>query len=142
MAGHLIGQFPEKFAAAAMRNPVTNLASMVTTSDIFDWVYTETLGSNKATYGVPSKDDLCRMFDASPIRYLEAVKTPVLMALGLSDRRVPPSQGVEYYYALRAKGVESKMIAYKEDVHAISKPESEADHWVQIKEWMDEHLRK
>ena len=142
LAGHLIGQFPEKFAAAAMRNPVTNLASMVTTSDIFDWVYTETLGSNKATYGVPSKDDLCRMFDASPIRYLEAVKTPVLMALGLSDRRVPPSQGVEYYYALRAKGVESKMIAYKEDVHAISKPESEADHWVQIKEWMDEHLRK
>eukprot|EP01034_Spumella_vulgaris_P017873 gene17873-22809_t len=34
LAGHLIGQFPNVFKAAAMRNPVTNIPSMYTVSDI------------------------------------------------------------------------------------------------------------
>jgi len=34
LTGHLIGQYPKMFKAAAMRNPVTNIPSMVTTSDI------------------------------------------------------------------------------------------------------------
>ena len=34
LTGHLIGQFPEVFKAACMRNPVTNVASMATVSDI------------------------------------------------------------------------------------------------------------
>ncbi len=34
LAAHLIGQFPGMFRAACMRNPVTNIPSMTTTSDI------------------------------------------------------------------------------------------------------------
>lgn len=37
LSGHLIGQFPDIFRVAAMRNPVTNIASMVTATDIPDW---------------------------------------------------------------------------------------------------------
>jgi acylaminoacyl-peptidase len=37
LVGHLIGQHPEMFKVAAMRNPVTNIAGMVTASDIPDW---------------------------------------------------------------------------------------------------------
>jgi acylaminoacyl-peptidase len=140
LAGHLVGQFPDRFKACAMRNPVTNLSSMVTTSDIFDWVYTESLGRNKERYGGPGREELGQMWDMSPIRYVRDVKTPTLMALGMSDRRVPPSQGVEYYWALRGAGVECKMLVYAEDVHAIGKPESEADHWVNIAGWMRKWL--
>ena len=52
------------------------------------------------------------MYSMSPVRYMAAVKTPVLMCLGLSDRRVPPSQGVEYHYALKSKGVAAKLVTY------------------------------
>ena len=34
LTGHLIGQYPTMFRAAAMRNPVTNIPPMVSTSDI------------------------------------------------------------------------------------------------------------
>ena len=45
LAGHLIGQHPDLFKVAAMRNPCTNVASMVTATDIPDWCYIETLGT-------------------------------------------------------------------------------------------------
>lgn len=45
LAGHLIGQHPDLFKVAAMRNPCTNIASMATATDIPDWCYVETLGS-------------------------------------------------------------------------------------------------
>lgn len=45
LAGHLIGQHPDLFKVAAMRNPCTNIASMVTATDIPDWCYVETLGT-------------------------------------------------------------------------------------------------
>jgi acylaminoacyl-peptidase len=37
LAGHCIGQHPDLFKVAAMRNPCTNIASMVTSTDIPDW---------------------------------------------------------------------------------------------------------
>jgi len=48
---------------------------------------------------------------------------------------------LEWYYSLRSMGVKTKLLVYKEDCHAIDKVASEADHWVNIKRWFDEHLR-
>ena len=41
----------------------------------------------------PNKKEVGVMWDNSPIAHLEHVKAPTLIALGLKDRRVPPSQG-------------------------------------------------
>jgi len=81
------------------------------------------------------------MYDASPIAHIEKIKQcPTLVAVGMKDRRVPPSQSLEYFYALRSKGVKTKLLVYDDDDHAIDKVASEADHWVNIKRWFDEHL--
>lgn len=48
---HLLGQHPELFKAGAVRNPVTNIAAMATTTDIPDWTYVEALGLGAYDFG-------------------------------------------------------------------------------------------
>lgn len=47
---------------------------------------------------------------------------------------------MEYYHALKARGVPTKLLIYENDVHAIDRPLSEADHWLQIGRWLEDHL--
>uniref|UniRef100_A0A7S1BNY9 acylaminoacyl-peptidase n=1 Tax=Corethron hystrix TaxID=216773 RepID=A0A7S1BNY9_9STRA len=138
LAGHLTGQNSELFKVACMRNPVTNIATMTTATDIPDWAYVEALGPgnyNWTSFRGPGKSDLSTMWEVSPIAHIENITAPTLVAIGISDKRVPPSQGIEYYHALRSKGVETKLLLYENDDHAIDKVQSEADHWINILDW-------
>jgi acylaminoacyl-peptidase len=92
------------------------------------------------SYKVPSESALCAMRAASPIAYIDNVRTPTMICLGLKDRRVPPSQGLEYFHLLRAKNVPSRLLTFPDDIHAIDKPASEAEHWIAIAEWMRKYL--
>lgn len=68
-------QAPDKFVAAAARNPVCNLASMVGTTDIPDWCYVETYGldgKHKFTEA-PSAEDLRLFYSKSPISHIGKV---------------------------------------------------------------------
>ena len=79
------------------------------------------------------------MHKVSPIYHIEKVRTPTLLLLGGKDKRVPPSQGLEYYHLLRARGVKTKLLFFPEDTHAIDKPLSEAEQWIAIANWFAEH---
>jgi acylaminoacyl-peptidase len=103
----------------------------------------EACGSyNWSQYRPPTQEELLKMREKSPIYHVSNVKTPTLIALGLSDLRVPPSQGLEWYHTLRSMGVLTKLLVYEKDDHAIAGVQSEADHWVNIKQWFDTHLLK
>jgi acylaminoacyl-peptidase len=142
LAAHLTGQFPDKFRAAALRNPVVDLPAMVSTTDIPDWCFVEGVNGKYHwdKYRPPTADEMLQLYNKSPIQYVDKVQTPTLVALGLKDSRVTPSQGKQWYYALRSNQVPAKMVVYDDDVHAIDAPASEADHWILIKQWFDEHL--
>jgi acylaminoacyl-peptidase len=146
LTGHLIGQFPSLFAGACMRNPVTNIPSMVTTSDISDWCIVEAIGRGKFPFEkgayLPTPDEVVKMHTCSPIYHIKNVIAPTLLVLGLKDRRVPPSQGIEYFQAL--KGIlpngQARCLVYPEDTHPIDRPASEADAWINMSNWMKKYL--
>lgn len=143
LGAHLTAQHPGIFKVAALRNPVTNIASMVTVSDIPDWCYVEALGCGKYDFGAyrpPTAEELRTMWEMSPVKHVKHVKAPTLVALGAKDRRVPQSQGLEWYHALRSQGVEARLLVYPDDVHAIDQPASEADQWLNIVAWLTTHL--
>jgi len=143
LTGHSIGQYPDLFKVAAMRNPVTNISTMTTATDIPDWCYVEGLGLGTydwKKFRGPTKEELSMMWDKSPIAHMDNVKAPTLIAVGQSDKRVPPSQGIEYYHALRSKGIDAKLLLYEDDDHAIDRVQSEADHWINTKQWFDKYL--
>lgn len=143
LGAHLTAQHPDVFKVTALRNPVTNIASMVTASDIPDWCYVEALGCGKYDWDVfrpPTAEELRVMWKASPVAHIDGVVAPTLVALGAKDRRVPQSQGLEWFHALKSRGVTTKLLVYPEDVHAIDKPASEADQWLNIASWLRTHL--
>ena len=85
LGAHLIGQHPDLFASAVLRNPVTNIPTMTTFSDIPDWCYIESMGDKAydfTTFPAPTADDFARMYRCSPIAHIDKVKTPVLLCLG------------------------------------------------------------
>ena len=66
---------PERFVAAAVRNPVCNLSLMVGTTDIPDWCYVETYGrgGKGQVTEAPSIGQLSDFYSKSPIAHISKV---------------------------------------------------------------------
>lgn len=143
LTAHLIGQAPDKFVAAAVRNPVCNLELMVGTTDISDWCYVEAYGHDGLTRftEAPSTEHLTLLYNKSPISHLSKVKTPTLFLLGAKDLRVPVSNGLQYARALKEKGVEVKVIVFPSDVHAIERPQSDFESSLNIGVWFKKYCK-
>ncbi|KAM3326656.1 hypothetical protein P3S67_001782 [Capsicum chacoense] len=118
---HLIGQAPDKFATAAARNPVCNLALMVGTTDIPDWCYFEAFGSEaKSNFTeAPSAEHLALFYKKLPISHVSKIKTPTLMLLGAKDLRVPITDGLQYARALKEKGIEVNVMMFPDGIHEL-----------------------
>ena len=58
----------------------------------------------------------------------------------VQDLRVPPSQGIQFYKALKARGVVTELKTFPEDCHSLSKVETEAECFVLIVNWFLKHL--
>jgi pimeloyl-ACP methyl ester carboxylesterase len=72
----------------------------------------------------------------SPIYRLDAIKTPLLILLGLDDRRVPPSQSKLLYHRLVAKGKVVQMLAFEGQDHALDGVECELIAWEATLRWL------
>ncbi|KAG6574947.1 Acylamino-acid-releasing enzyme, partial [Cucurbita argyrosperma subsp. sororia] len=140
---HLIGQAPDRFVAAAARNPVCNLALMVGTSDIPDWCYVECYGREGKNYftEAPSAEHLIHLYHMSPIRHVSNVKTPTIFLLGAKDLRVPFSNGLQFARALKEKGVDTKVIVFPDDKHPIDRPQSDFESFLNICVWFKKYLK-
>jgi acylaminoacyl-peptidase len=142
LSAHLIGQHPTLFGAAVLRNPVINLSTMVGTSDIRDWVFVEACGSDAVDAIVQSEQQVAQMFRASPIAHVRNVRSPCLLVLGSRDRRVPNSQGFEFYYALRhlQPQLDVELFVY-DDPHAITQVAFEMDAFINAIQFFNRHLK-
>lgn len=107
-----------------------NISVMTGVTDIPDWCEAEVGSSN-----------LLDMLAASPLAHVKSITAPVLFLIGDQDKRVPPSQAYQMYYALKEQGVPSAIKVYPKNGHAIAKPESEADGWINAAIWYQKYLQ-
>ena len=144
LSAHLTGQFPQDYAACAMRNPVIDLTAMAATSDIPDWTFAEATGKDATNAarvaGESDSETLAALVRCSPIRFASQATCPTLIHLGLVDRRVPPHQGVAWGRALSSRGVRVRVMRFPEDSHALDKVKTNEVVVETIVEWFAEAL--
>ena len=129
-----IGQ-TDRFAAAAVRCPVTNWISFAGTADIVQWGYHRFDGY--------FWDNPTKWLEHSPLMHVSKVKTPVLLMTGELDLRTPMSQTEEYYAALKTLGVPAVMLRFNDEYHGTSsKPSNFMRTQLYIMDWFRKYSKK
>ncbi len=75
----------------------------------------------------------------SPISYLPAVTTPVMVVHWEGDLRVPISQGEQLYSGLRLLGKKAEMVRYPGGFHIQRTPSQAVDFTNRVLAWNKEH---
>ncbi len=124
----------QRFQAASVGAPVTNLVSFAGTADIPNFL--------PDYFGGDFWDKFDTYKAHSPMFHVKGVKTPTLIQHGEKDERVPLSQGMEFYSALKRQGCNVKMVLYPRTPHGIEEPRLLLDCMNRNLEWFREHLLK
>lgn len=120
-----------------MLNPVTSLGEF-SASDSPDFPFAETGLPYAPSAGV-TPEAYKKLYDVSPIAHVSKVRTPVLLILGESDRRVPPTQGKNYFHALKARGGWVEMLTFAGEEHALEGVEASRVTFEAIRDWFRMH---
>ena len=122
----------DRFRAASNGAGLPNLVSMVTTTDISDYLV--------AHMGGEYWDDFETYEQHSAIYQIEKIVTPTQVIHGQNDVRVPFAQGQEFYQALLRKGVPTEMIVYPRTPHGPREPKFLMDVSPRIHTWFQKHM--
>lgn len=124
----------DRFAAAAVRCPVTNWLSFVGHTDIPLFTMNFFEG--------PFWEKPEAWLRQSPLMYVGNVKTPTLLMTGVLDLRTPMSQTEEYYAALKLRGVPAKLLRFEGEYHGTSsKPSNFMRTVLYMDSWYSQHRR-
>ncbi|MAU62863.1 MAG: hypothetical protein CMC38_00720 [Flavobacteriaceae bacterium] len=124
----------DRFKAASMGAGLPNLVSMVTTTDIQDYIV--------GHMGAEFWDDYDTYEKHSAIYQIKNVVTPTQVIHGEKDLRVPFTQGQEFYRALNRLGVETEMIVYPRTPHGPREPKLLMDVSERILKWFEKFIPK
>ena len=85
--------------------------------------------------------DYSQMFDSSPVKNIDRVKTPTLLMLGQEDKRVPHYDGLNWWYYLKGKGdVDIRCKVYNEIGHSLDNIDAEVFGFIAIIKFLNEKV--
>jgi len=113
MSSWIVGH-TDRFKAASIGAPVVDLAFQNLTDDIAGFLPSYMKYDPWTDWAV---------YDAhSPLRYVQNVKTPVMLQHGEADARVPIGNAVMFYHALRRREVPVRLLALPRQPHGPTEP--------------------
>jgi dipeptidyl aminopeptidase/acylaminoacyl peptidase len=123
---------PIHFRAAVVGAGITNWLSFHGNSHLHTW---DAIHYNTNPY---ERDGLYQKF--SPMNYVSNIRTPTLILHGEQDRDVPVEQAYQFYRALKDHNVETRLVIYPREEHAISETNHVLDLLKRIVNWFESHL--
>jgi dipeptidyl aminopeptidase/acylaminoacyl peptidase len=121
-----------RFKAASAGAPVTNLMSFNGTADIPAFIPDYFGGQFWEAAELYQKH--------SPMFNVKGVTTPTMIQHGDADIRVPISQGYEFYNALKAQGVPTRMLVLPRQPHGPTEPKMQLAAMQANLEWFEKYL--
>jgi len=134
MTSWLIGVYPDEWTVAMAGAPVTDWEDQYNYSD-------GSIGIRHTIGGSPWIGEWDKEFRRqSPISYARRIRTPTLVMSHMEDFRVPPTQAMRLYRAMKDNGVETRFIGFPGRTHNPTDPANARERtrlWV---EWVRERL--
>jgi dipeptidyl aminopeptidase/acylaminoacyl peptidase len=113
MSSWIVGH-SDRFKAASIGAPVVDLSFQNLTDDINGFLPSYMKADPWADWAVYDEH--------SPLRFVQNVKTPVMLQHGEADARVPISNSLMFYHALQRRGVPVKLLALPRQPHGPTEP--------------------
>jgi len=133
MSSWIVGH-TDRFKAASIGAPVVDLISQDYTDDIPGFLTSYMRNEPWNDHDVYESH--------SPLRFAENVKTPVLLQHGEADIRVPFSQGLMFYNALKRRNIPVRLLALPRQPHGPTEPKMILEVMKTNLEWFQQYLTK
>jgi len=135
MTSWIVGH-TDRFKAAVVGAPVTDLVSFYGTSDIG-------VSFGDIQWGGSLAEAAQEASKHSPITYVSNVKTPVLLLHGEADLRCPIGQSEQFFVALKRLGKEVEMVRFPDCSHLFLRtghPKMREEYLARTLDWFERYL--
>ena len=122
-----------RFRAAAAGAGIANWQSYYGENQIDQWMI--------PYFGASVYDDPAVYAKSAPINFIKNARTPTLVMVGDRDAECPAPQSYEFWHALKTLGVETQLVIYAGEGHAISQTEHRRDILRRAADWFDRRLK-
>ena len=92
-------------------------------------------------FGRSMYDDMKAYEDVSAIYQAKKAKTPTFIYVGERDIEVPPTQSIEWWHALKDRGVPVSLVIYPDAGHCVTGAEQSADVRQRAIAWFDRYVK-
>ncbi|MEQ7872781.1 S9 family peptidase [Sphingomonas sp. ASV193] len=133
------------FMAMYANTRTNRFKAIVAGAGLSNWIsYYGTNGINQwmiPFFGKSAYDDHKAYEDVSAVYRVDKARTPTFIYVGERDIEVPPTQSIEWYNALKAKGVPVSLVIYPDAGHCVGDPVQHLDVMRRAKAWFDRYLK-
>ena len=86
------------------------------------------------------EDDREFLRDISPIHHVQDIKSPMLVAQGLNDPRVPPVESEQIVASLSNREIPTKYITFPDEGHGFIKLSNRIVVYTAVADFLDQHV--
>lgn len=134
MTNWIVGQ-TNRFRAAATQRSISNWLTFYPTADIGFYFAGDQTGGDPV-------NNMEKLWDQSPLKFVDKVTTPLLFIHSDKDYRCPMEQAMQFYGLLKDRGHKTKLVWFKDETHELSRsgrPQGRVKRLNEITSWFEEH---
>ena len=113
---------------------IFNRTSSYGTSD-WNWIREEAFGNR------PPWENIENYLKQSPLSSISNASTPTMVIHNENDMRCPIEQGEQLFVALKRLGIDTEMIRFPDEFHALDRTDRKVIRLNQMLRWFDKYLK-